>query len=56
MIYILEYDLNNIPNDKKKLIIDALGEDLFKQIKETYLDKNKTKENKVKLKVPESLN
>lgn len=54
--YILEYDLNNIPNDKKKLIIDALGEDLFKQIKETYLDKNKTKENKVKLKVPESLN
>ena len=51
--YVLEYDLNNIPNDKKKLIIDALGEDLFKEMKEKFLNKNK--KSKTKIIIPKNI-
>jgi len=51
--YLLEYDLYNIPNDKKKVILDYLGKDFFNKIIDEFQNK-KTKEKKIIL--PENLN
>lgn len=51
--YLLEYDLRNIPNDKKKVILDYLGKDFFNKIIDEFQNK-KTKEKKIIL--PENLN
>ena len=51
--YLLEYDLYNIPNDKKKVILDYLGKDFFNEIIDQFQNK-KTKDKKIIL--PENLN
>ena len=51
--YLLEYDLRNIPNDKKKVILDYLGKDFFNEIIDQFQNK-KTKDKKIIL--PENLN
>jgi len=51
--YLLEYDLWNIPNDKKKIILDVLGKEFFNEILNEFPNK-KTKDKKIIL--PENLN
>jgi len=51
--YLLEYDLYNIPNDKKKVILDYLGKNFFNEIIDQFQNK-KTKDKKIIL--PENLN
>ena len=52
MTYLLEYKLNTMPNDKRKVIDEILGKDFIPNLIEQQHEKYKTKDKKSKVFVP----